>query len=530
MKRTLTLLWCVALVTQTAFSLPKLSSLPSAPATIFLDFDGHYVSSTVWRGGQPIDCLPAPLSDVQITTIFNRVSEDYRPFNVNITTDSTVFLAAPLKQRIRMIVTPTSAWYPGVGGVAYVGSFTWGDDTPGFIFTDKLANKPKYIAECCSHESGHTLGLSHQSSYNTTCGLVATYNEGIGSGEIGWAPIMGNSYYKNLTSWNDGPTPNGCNAKQDNLSIITSRNGFSYRPDDHADEAGATATPMVFNNETYTGSAIITTPNDKDAFKLSLSKTSVINMKAIPYSVNPAKDDGANIDLKVSLLNSAKQTIQVYDPSASLEAIVDTTLEKGTYYLIVDGTGNTNTPEYGSIGSYSLEAMYAPLSITPIKQVALKGKSENGKHSLNWEIISDEVIDSIEIESSADGRNFNNIADVPVESTIYSTSAIGHSAIFYRLKVISSIGEIAYSNILILKPGEAIKKQFIVSTLVKNNITVNATDSYQYQLADMSGRLVLKGNQPAGVSTINIDGHPNGIYFIQIINQQSRLTERIIKQ
>ncbi len=530
MKRTLTLLWCVALLTQTAFSLPKLSSLPLAPATIFLDFDGHSVSSTVWRSGQPIDCLPAVLTDVQITAIFNRVAEDYRPFNVNVTTDSTVFLAAPLKKRIRMIVTPTSAWYPGVGGVAYVGSFTWGDDTPAFVFTDKLSNRPKYIAECCSHESGHTLGLSHQSSYNTTCSLVATYNEGIGSGEIGWAPIMGNSYYKNITSWNNGPTPSGCNARQDNLSIITSRNGFSYRADDYADDAGADASPMAFTNLAYKDSGIITTPTDKDAFKLSLSKTSLVNIKAIPYSINPAKADGANVDLKVSLVNSAKQTIQVYDPAATLGVMVDTTLEKGTYYLIVDGTGNTNSPEYGSIGSYALEAMYSPLSITPIKQVALKGKSENGKHSLSWEIISDDIVDSIEIESSGDGKNFNVIADVPVQLTIYSTTAVGHSAIFYRLKVISSTGEVAYSNILILKPGETIKKQFIVSTLVKNTITVNATDSYQYQLADISGRFVLKGMQHAGTSNIHIGDYPNGIYFMQIINQQLRLIERIIKQ
>ncbi|MGH2647562.1 MAG: hypothetical protein ACRDE8_08350, partial [Ginsengibacter sp.] len=103
--------------------LPALSSYPSAKATIFLDFDGHYVQSTSWNGGTPFVCAPAPLNDAQITEIFNRVSEDYRPFNINITTDSTKFLAAPLTQRIRIIVTPTSGWYLGVGGVSYTGSF-----------------------------------------------------------------------------------------------------------------------------------------------------------------------------------------------------------------------------------------------------------------------------------------------------------------------------------------------------------------------------------------------------------------------
>ena len=125
-------------ISLSALALPKLSSYSSAAATIYLDFDGHRVSSAVWNGGTPLNCAPATPTDAQITEIFNRVSEDYRPFNINITTDSTVFLAAPLTQRIRIIVTPTSSWKPGVGGISYVGSFTWGDDTPGFVFTDRL--------------------------------------------------------------------------------------------------------------------------------------------------------------------------------------------------------------------------------------------------------------------------------------------------------------------------------------------------------------------------------------------------------
>ena len=48
-----------------------------------------------------------------------------------------------------------------------------------FVFSDRLGPKSsKMIAECCSHESGHAVGLSHQSTYDGTCNLTATYNEG----------------------------------------------------------------------------------------------------------------------------------------------------------------------------------------------------------------------------------------------------------------------------------------------------------------------------------------------------------------
>ena len=116
-------------------------------------------------------CAGSGLTNAQITEVFDRVSEDYRPFNVNITTDSTVFLAAPVNKRMRVIITTTSDWYPGVGGVSFVGSFTWGDDTPCFVFQLPLAYKTKYIAEAVSHEAGHTLGLYHQAVYDQNCDL-----------------------------------------------------------------------------------------------------------------------------------------------------------------------------------------------------------------------------------------------------------------------------------------------------------------------------------------------------------------------
>src|SRR4051794_27726920 len=105
------------------FCVPVLNSLPSAAATIYLDFDGYNVNSAYWNGGTPFTCSPAGLTDVAITEVYNRVAEDYRPFDINISTDEASFLLAPLSSRIRIVVTSTSAWFRGVGGVSFVGSF-----------------------------------------------------------------------------------------------------------------------------------------------------------------------------------------------------------------------------------------------------------------------------------------------------------------------------------------------------------------------------------------------------------------------
>jgi len=64
--------------------IPLMNSLPTARATVYLDFDGQYVAGTIWNQGGPIDAKSPRLSVRDITEIFNRISDDYRHFNFNL--------------------------------------------------------------------------------------------------------------------------------------------------------------------------------------------------------------------------------------------------------------------------------------------------------------------------------------------------------------------------------------------------------------------------------------------------------------
>ncbi len=527
MKKLTCLLLILTLLSIKALCLPMLSSLPTAQATIFLDFDGQYVQSSSWNGGDPIDCAPSGLTDPQIIEVFNRVSEDFRPFNIDITTDSTVFLAAPLAQRVRIIITPTSGWYTGVGGVSYTGSFIWGDDTPGFVFPDRLGPyNTKMIAECCTHESGHTVGLSHQSTYDSTCNLLTVYNEGVGSGQTGWAPIMGDSYYENLSGWYNGPTPYGCAADQDALSIITSQNGFTYRLDDHSDNPNTNPTLLNINNQLFADSGIITTNTDKDAFKITLPEAGQIHLDANPYSVG-ANNEGADLDVKVELMNAQAQVIKVYDPVDILNVSIDTVLEAGDYYFMIEGAGNNYTSNYGSLGSYNISGNYRPLFVTPIKEVKLDGKIVNNKDVLSWNIISSDSLSSLILEKSSNGTTFTTLTSLNKSSLNY-TCTPGNDNSYYRLKAVSVTDQAMYSNVVLLTNNEA-KKIFIVSTLVHDLLTINASENYEYRIADMSGRILNQGTGTSGINSININTSPNGIYLVEMLSLNQRLTERIVK-
>jgi hypothetical protein len=45
----------------------------------------------------------------------------------------------------------------------------------------------------------------------------------------------------------------------------------------------------------------------------------------------------------------------------------------------------------------------------------------------------------------------------------------------------------------------------------------------------MSGRIIQVGKGKSGTNTINLNTSPNGIYLIQILSNNQRQTERIIR-
>ena len=504
--------------------LPKLNSFPAATATIFIDFDGQYVAGTAWNMSGPIDAAPSGLSDAAITEIFTRVSEDYRPFNLNITTDSTVYLAAPRNKRMRIIVTPTSAWYGAAGGVAYVGSFLWGDNTPAWVFSALLGNRTKWVAEAISHEVGHTLGLQHQSVYDANCNKTAEYSVGLGSGEIGWAPIMGAGYYQNHTTWQVGTNAVSCGTIQNDFDIIKTKNGFGLRPDDHGND-NSTATDIAIAADAFTASGLINTSADVDVFKLVLNNTTWINLNAIPLNVGTG-DDGANVDIKVTLLNG-NDTINSYNPSTLLNAGVDTNLNAGTYYLVVDGVGNIYHNDEGSLGLYTITGNL--LSVLPVKNFNFTGRVNNDKHQLSWLLQTDDAVKQVVIESSADGLHFTALAVLAPTITSYTNQQTGTGPIYYRLKVITATNGQGYaSNVISLKTKQVISGIQVINTNT-GSITVKSSNSYTYQLFTAGGQLIANGKLNTGINQLD-DRGAKGLLLLHCSNGNESFTPKLIKQ
>ncbi|MEY4231769.1 MAG: hypothetical protein RLZZ362_2618, partial [Actinomycetota bacterium] len=208
-----------------------LHSRPGAKLAIFIDVDGHTTTGTPWNSSYGSSITSAPFDLDGKPGTFNqterdriqrwwlRVAEDYAAWDVDVTTQDPGIEAlrrtssTDTAYGVRVVVSPTNWYSTSAGGVAYVNSFTSTSDTPAFVFTGQLGNGgERPVAEAISHETGHTLGLSHDGQ-----GTSAYY-----SGNGAWAPIMGVSYYGALAQWSKGSYPGATNS-QDDLAIIAGK-------------------------------------------------------------------------------------------------------------------------------------------------------------------------------------------------------------------------------------------------------------------------------------------------------------------
>lgn len=507
--------------------IPKMNSNSAASATVYLDFDGGVVLGTSWNWDSTIHAQPANLKPAAITEIFNRVAEDYRIFNLNITTDSSVFAKAPINKRIRILVTPTSHWYGVAGGISFVNSFTWGDNTPSWVFTDVLQNNPKYIGEACSHEAGHTLGLQHQSTFSKACGLVTEYAEGKGDGEIGWAPIMGVSYYKNQTTWNVGTSIEGCSIIQNDISIISKGlNNIGFRADDHGNTM-QTATLLSFNGSAFQSNGMINSGPDLDVFKIVLTKPGIFKTTVTPGNVGTG-NAGANLDIKVSLVKTNGDTIGRYNPKMLLSASIDTNLSAGTYYMVIDGVANQNTTDYNSIGFYTISGGLD--AVLPVTKLSLKGNRDRNTHKLSWEFETDEPVNTTIIEGSSNGIDFKTLATLSPTVTRYNHNPLGTGSIYYRIKMLAGQDNTPYySNIISLEYATRGKVE-LMGNVIQGNALVNVSGNYTYDLMDETGRLLQRGKLSDGYNTVTISSTRKGLMLMKVYSESEQTLFKLIRQ
>ena len=196
----------------------------------------------------------------------------------------------------------------------------------------------------------------------------------------------------------------------------------------------------------------------------------------------------------------------------------------------IDGKGNIYAPEYGSLGSYSLQALYTDATLLPIRRLELRGRLEGDMHTLSWLIDADEHVVKQAIEVSTNGINFTQLDQPNNSLRNYSYRPLDNRPLLYRMHVTFDNLKEHYSNVIAIRPGKAAKPQLVGNTISGNNVIVNSPGNYHYQVIDQSGRMLSKGTVEKGYSSLAIGNIHTGIYIIRFTDGEQRWSEKFIKR
>jgi hypothetical protein len=367
------------------FSVPQKNSNLGAAKTIYLDFLGGpvgqdflYQKANVATSGGTADAIlnsarpvnlrnfNVPTFDLDgksgsfsaeeqavITEIWQRVAEDFAPFNVNVTTEWSGALNDP--NMLRIIIGGPSIAATGMAdpyGLSQLDSMKQGGPNVAFVFSDSIKTLGGHFAtlaaNVASREAGHAFGLRYQLQNDSTSGKSDVSPQ---------ANIMGTRIGVELTRWAQQAvavpsdvSPNAW-AWQDDLRILTGALGLR----DQGQFGGFTNLGNVDAAGTVQGQGTIVIP-----FGIRQAE----NPGPAPVDVDTYIFDtqGGRIQFTVQGIGAGQNLRAHFEVWASdtklgesptlygeLNAALTLNLPAGTYTVKVMGSN-----EYGNYGQYTL--------------------------------------------------------------------------------------------------------------------------------------------------------------------------------
>jgi Secretion system C-terminal sorting domain/Phospholipase/Carboxylesterase len=190
-----------------------------------------------------------------------------------------------------------------------------------------------------------------------------------------------------------------------------------------------------------------------------------------------------------------------------------------------------------------------PAALLPVVWKSFTASLNNEIVTLQWTISNQQNVDKYNVEKSADGNNWSEIAMVPAQKNssseqvyTYTDQATAKGSFFYRIKQIDLNGQYTYSSVVkIAKNKEAAVHVKIFPNPFNRQITIGLSriteNTVVVRLVNNDGHVLLKQqyvlNGTENIITLdNVKQIGKGVYYITIQNKDGATLYRsqVVKQ
>jgi uncharacterized repeat protein (TIGR01451 family) len=189
-------------------------------------------------------------------------------------------------------------------------------------------------------------------------------------------------------------------------------------------------------------------------------------------------------------------------------------------------------------------------SVLPVQILTFTGKQQGYNALLNWTITTQQTIDRYEVERSINVVNYSKVGMVTKTTLLNVAQQFGYTddissltatTIYYRLKIITTSGEVFYSNSIALHTKPQVSSLYTISPnpavhSIAIKFIAQKDEPVQFKLMDNTGRLMIVEQRQIvkGANTIqisNLNKLAAGVYVLQfMLNGEMQFSKLIINK